>query len=116
MKRRIILGLLMAAYAVSSCGGGGETPAASVDTGDPMQVAEAFYKAVADRDLEAALEHVDPDMAADFREAMSEGMPSMPSDYEVIVMAQGDEAEASITGSDLEVDMILVDGRWWVTR
>ena len=76
----------------------------------------AFYAAVDDQDLEAALQYVDPEMAADFREAMSGGMPNMPSDYEVIVMAQGDVAEASITGADLEVDMVLVDGRWWITR
>ena len=31
-------------------------------------------------------------------------------------MAQEDHAEASITGADMEVDMMLVDGRWWITK
>lgn len=112
---RIIGALIVSILFLSGCGGG-ETPADRVDTSDPMQVAEAFYEAVDRQDLDAALEYVDPEMAADFREAMSGGLPSMPSDYEVIVYAEGNEAEADITGTDLEVDMVLIDGRWWITR
>jgi limonene-1,2-epoxide hydrolase len=115
MTNKFIVALMAAAF-LSGCGGGNDTPAASVDTSNPMQVAEAFYAAVDEQDLAAALQYVDPEMAADFREAMSSGMPNLPSDYEVIVMAQEDHAEASITGADLEVDMILVDGSWWITR
>ena len=116
MAGRIVLMLAAAGFLVAACGEGDEAHAARVDASDPLQVAEAFYRAVDEEDLERALEYVDPEMVADFREAMSGGMPSMPSDYEVMVMTQGDEAEASVTGADLEVDMILADGRWWITR
>ena len=116
MAGRFVLVLAAAGVLLSGCGEDNGAPAAGVDTSDPLQVAEAFYRAVDDGNLEGALEHVDPDMADDFREAMSGGMPSMPPDYEVMVMAQGDEAEASVTGADLEVDMIQIDGRWWITR
>jgi len=115
MFRKSIL-LLVSAVLLAGCGGGGGSSAARVDTSDPIQVAEAFYKAVDEQDIEAALEYVDPELAGDFREAMSGGMPDMPGDFEVVVMAQGDQAEASIPGVDMEVDMILVDGRWWITR
>lgn len=116
MAGKLLLILMSSAFLLSGCGGGEGTSTARVDTADPLDVATAFYDAVDRQDVEAALEHVLPEQAEDFRNAMSGGMPDMPDDYEVIVMAQGEEAEASITGSDLEVDMVLVDGRWWITR
>ena len=68
---------------------------------------------------EGALEYVEPDKPAGFREEMSGGMPGLPSDYEIILAAPhsgAEEAKASIDGTDLEVDMVLIDGRWWITR
>ncbi len=116
MPRKVIMFLLLGAFVVSGCGGESDTPSSSVDTSDPLQVAEAFYYAVEQGDVDAALEYVDPEMVSDFRSAMSGGMPSFPSDYEVMVMTEGDEAEANVTGADLEIDMVLIDGEWWVTR
>lgn len=116
MKSRFIASLLAAAMA-SGCGGGDEAAGGpGVDTSDPMDVAMAFFEAVDRDDIDAAIEHVQPEQAADFREAMIGGMPDLPSDWDVIVMRQGDRARASISGTDLEVDMLLVDGRWWFAR
>lgn len=108
-----VIGLM--AMLVASCGG--NTPeAAAVDTSDPIQVAEAFFKAIDDNDLESAIAYVHPDQAADFRNSMSGGMPGLPGDYQVVVLAQQDHAEASIPGAGIEVDLVLEEGRWWVTR
>lgn len=116
MPRKTIMFLILGAFVVSGCGGDSESTAASVDTSDPLQVAQAFYEAVDQGDVDAALEYVDPEMVSAFRSAMSGGMPSLPSDYEVMVMTEGNEAEANVTGADLEIDMVLIDGEWWVTR
>lgn len=116
MTNRSIFATATAAVLLAGCGGGGGSDSAAVDTTDPIQVAEAFYAAVDDGDLDSAVEYVLPEQAADFREAMSGGMPPMPADYEVVVMVQGDHAEASIVGASLEVDMSLVDGRWWMSN
>lgn len=114
MKEKLLVTMLAAATILAGCGGNGEAAVGRVDTTDPLDVATAFFNSVDAGNLDAAIIFVLPEQAADFREAMSGGMPRMPSDYEVMVMAQGDEAEASITGADMEVDMVLVDGRWWI--
>ncbi|MBD3279047.1 MAG: hypothetical protein GF388_12170 [Candidatus Aegiribacteria sp.] len=116
MMRKIVTGLFLGVFVFSGCGGGSDTPASNVDTSDPLQVAKAFYEAVDQGDVDAALEYVDPEMASDFRSAMSGGLPSLPSDYEVMVLTEGDEAEANVTGANLDIDLVLIDGEWWVTR
>jgi hypothetical protein len=87
-----------------------------VDPSDPIQVAEEFYGAVDRGDLEDAVQWVLPEQQEDFRAAMQAGMPSLPDGYQVVVLAQGDHAEASITGAPIEVDMQLREGRWWVAN
>mgnify|MGYP001090451487 CR=1 FL=1 len=114
MKGRFLLSVTLAVTILAGCGGNGEAAVGRIDTSDPLDVATAFFAAVDADDLDSAVIFILPEQAADFRQAMSGGMPSMPSDYEVMVMAQGDRAEAFITGADMEVDMVLVDGRWWI--
>jgi hypothetical protein len=116
MTNRILVSLLAASALFSGCGGGDGAPSVNIDRTDPMEVASAFFEAVDDGDLDSAIEYVLPEQAADFREAMSGGMPNLPSDYDVVVMAQGDQAEASLTGTSLEVDMIRVEGEWWISN
>ncbi len=47
---------------------------------------------------------------------MSTGTPDVPFGREVVVMAEGDRDEASITGADPVIDSMPADGRWWAGR
>jgi hypothetical protein len=100
-----------------ACGGqrgGGEAAAPAVDPASPVEVAEAFYAAIDEGDIEAAAAWVLPEQQEGFREAMVDELPDLRDGYEVVVLAQGDQAEASVAGCEIEVDMKLVDGRWWI--
>ncbi len=124
MPRIRLAVLIFTACLVTGCGGDNAasegsrdgTYEPSVDLSSPIEVAEAFYAAVDEGDLEGAVMWVVPGQQEDFRSAMEAGMPDLPGDYEVVVMAQGAQAEASIAGMEMEVEMELIDGRWWVGR
>lgn len=87
-----------------------------VDTSDPFDVAEAFFDAVDAGDFTVAARWVLPEQQEGFLAAMQEESFELPDDYEVVVMAQGEYAGASIVGTEIGVDMDLVDGRWWISN
>lgn len=86
-----------------------------VDMSNPAMVAEAFYDAVDLKDIEAALVWILPEQQAEVRQTLEiDGMPDLPSDYEVIVEVRDDIGEASISGTNIKVALFESDGRWWV--
>jgi hypothetical protein len=87
-----------------------------VDTSDPFDVAEAFFDAVDEGDYTDAARWVLPEQQEGFLAAMQEESFELPDEYEVVVMAQGEYAGASIVGTEIGVDMDLVDGRWWISN
>lgn len=92
-----------------------ESTVAEVDTSDPAMVAEAFYDAVDLKDIEAALVWILPEQQAEVRQTFEiDGMPDLPSDYEVIVEVRDDIGEASISCTNIKVALFESDGRWWV--
>jgi len=96
------------------------TPAApappGVDRTNPQQVAEEFFRAIDQGDVESASQWVLPEQQTEFLAAMEGVTPQLPEGYEVVVLAQGDRAEASIAGAPIEVDMQMREGLWWMAN
>lgn len=111
-----IIAILCGNILVSACGGGSGSPAATVDPSDPIEVAEAFFKAIDENEIDSAATYIHPDQVTQFVDRMSRVTPSLPDDYELVVMAQENEGEASIVGSPIEVGMVLEDERWWIIK
>lgn len=115
MTGRFFITILAIIAFAGACGReGGDSGAPAVDPSSPVEVAEAFYAAIDEGDIDAAAAWVLPEQQQGFRDAMVDELPDLPGGYEVVVLAQGDQAEASVAGCEIEVDMKLVDGRWWI--
>jgi len=127
MMRSLVL-TAVALFLLSGCGGGDPaemaadtgTPAApappGVDRTNPQQVAEEFFRAIDQGDVESASQWVLPEQQTEFLAAMEGVTPQLPEGYEVVVLAQGDRADASIVGAPIEVDMQMREGLWWIAN
>ncbi|GEM_PF-5725178 len=128
MQRSLVL-TFVASLVLSGCGGGApeemaadpETATATptpprVDQTNPQQVAEEFFYSIAQGDVEGASQWVLPEQQSDFLASMEGVTPQLPEGYEVVVFAQGEQAEASIAGAPIEVDMQMRQGLWWIAN
>lgn len=128
--RSLLMLVLAVSLVLSGCGSDEPTEGSSgaepappappappaVDQTNPQEVAEEFYGAIAQGDVQAASQWVAPEQQADFLASMEGVTPQLPEDYEVVVFAQGDHAEASIAGAPIEVDMQMREGLWWISN
>lgn len=126
MRSRIALAMILPMF-MTACDdrGNGREPASSsgapvserqVDTSDPLEVAEAFFEAFEAGDIEGAALWVLPEQRQGFTAEMAGVDLALPDDYEVVVFTDNIRGEASIAGTDIEMDMRMEDGRWWIQR
>lgn len=110
------------ASALSKNSGDASPESAGVDPTDAEQVARAFLAAIAARDVETALHYIVPGERARAREEFTNGeLPSIPPNPQFNMETRSpDTLMATVTNagpdSDLGLDMIRQDGKWWVRR
>lgn len=88
-----------------------------VDTSDPEAVAKAFIVAVANNDVEEALQYVIPEELAYFRKDMEKGLPPFPKEFDIKVTVNRDQANVEILNTKgFEFDMKRMDEKWWIVK
>ena len=92
----------------------------AVDRTDPQQVAEAFWKAVVAGDNAEAASYVVKEDRTALTRAFDElkGMKPLPDHPQIVTIIDGNRGEAIIENweEDNDVDMVLRDGQWWISR
>ena len=88
----------------------------TVDTTDPEQVAIAFIKAVAKKDVNSAIVFVSPNEREAIEKAMSQMLPPWPKNPKIKLMLNGDSAQVLIENSKVPggMDMIMKNDQWWI--
>jgi len=92
-----------------------------VDTSDPEAVAKAFIVAVADKNIEEALQYVIPEERDAFRRDMEKGLPPFPKAPDIEVTVKGDRADVRFRDAKLNdqgygLDMKRTDKKWWIVK
>lgn len=96
-------------------------PRKALNPKDPQQVAEGFWRAVIAGNYEEAETYVLPGDRESFRtEAVKElkALPPLPDQPKIKARTSGDTGSAVIENwtHDDGPEMVLQDGRWWITR
>ncbi len=98
-----------------------------VDQSDPKVVAEAFYSAIKADNADLAAAYVLAKDREGFRKAVASGSGIFlgVKDLESIVVtldarksqrSNGQETEARVQGLSGNIDMIKIDGKWWMCK
>lgn len=87
-----------------------------VDSTDPLSVAHAFFTAIAEKDVDAALEHVVPAQRPSFEKEFEKGLPSVPTAFELEVesITEKETAQIQMVNGDMGLDLRYTDDRWWI--
>lgn len=89
----------------------------AVDHSSAESVAQAFFQAVADGDADEAASFVIEDERADFLSFAGDGgLPAIPADFQLTTRVEGESGRAEVDGSRFDVDLVLQNGRWWITK
>ena len=97
-----------------------------VDRSDSEAVAKAFVTAIANKNVQEAMQYVIPEERIEFSKELKKGVPRLPQkpEIEVRVKKGGVRADVVITNSKpvrpgsppFGLDMKLIDGKWWIVK
>ena len=91
--------------------------AKKVNASDPEAVARAFVVAVANKNVETALQYVIPEQRDDARRWMEKEFPPFPKEPTLKVTVKGDRADVEIVNAQgLGFDMKRQDKKWWIVK
>lgn len=88
-----------------------------VDTSDPISVANAFFTALAKKDIGAVLKKVLPEQRPSVEKELEEGFPPIPSEFQLEIesITEKEEAQVQMVDQQFGCDLKYRESRWWIT-
>jgi hypothetical protein len=97
-----------------------------VDKSDPKAVARAFIIAVANKNIENALEYILPEQRIELAKELKKGLPVLPKNPEIEFKIKEDGIRADVAilnakpikagGPPMGLDMVFKDKKWWIVK
>ena len=97
-----------------------------IDKSDPKAVARAFIIAIANKNIEQAIEFILPEQRPELLKELKSGFPVLPKNPEIEFKIKEDGIRADVAilnakpikagGPPMGLDMVLKDKKWWIVK
>ena len=87
-----------------------------VDTCDPITVGNAFFVALAKKDIGAVLKEILPEQRPSAKKELEEGFPLIPSEFQLEIesITEKEKAQVQMVDQEFGLDLKYRESRWWV--